>query len=120
MLNEHSVDLLEKRIKDLEDIDTAIVSKKKGITYPFVYLTEITRVEIDIYTKYIRENPGETPLMIKVDSGFSKLGYTTLDLNLVLLLSKFGAKDIYIKLDKDKSIPIEEILPHLILQNVKK
>jgi hypothetical protein len=115
MLNDKSLDILEKHLKDINDVNTELVSKKKGVQYPFVYLDNITQVEIDIYKQYIKENPGEVPLMIKLEKGFANLGSTNLDLKLLLTLSKFSERDIHIKLNKDKVIPIEDIIPNMLL-----
>lgn len=115
MLNDNSIDILESRMREMENLNTDLVSRKKGITYPFVYIEKVSQVEIDVYKKYTREHPGNTPLMIKLERGYANLGNTNIDLNLLLTLSKFSNRPIFIKVNKDTVINIEEVIPNMLL-----
>lgn len=116
MLNDNSLAILENKVKYIEESNTALVSKRKGITYPFIYLEGVTQVEVDVYKQYTRDNPGEVPLMIKLENGFANLGSTNIDLDLLLTLSKFSERPIFIKLSKERVVPIEEVIPNMLLQ----
>lgn len=118
MLNDNAINALENKLNQLDEVNTSLINVNKGISYPFVYVEGITRLEINAFKQFFLENPGDIPIMVKMEKGFAKLGTSSINLKLYLELSKYSTRKIYIKKDKETVIEFESILPHLFLERV--
>lgn len=101
---------------ELNSINTDLTTtgKPSKITYPFMYITDVSEVEFR-YLKTQLPN-GDLPLMIKQGKSYAYIKDITLSLSSVKHLSRFKDREIFIKQSKECVYKIEDILDTLLLE----
>lgn len=108
---------LEGRLKELERTSSSIVtSTVNTVDYPFIFLNGVTRVELQTLSPLIKE--GDFPLMVKFSGDkYVRIGSINMNLHSMLSLFKYSKRSIFIQEDKDHCIPLEDLLPEMMLQD---
>lgn len=109
------MDIIEQLGLDFQDVDTSLTeTKKQKITYPYIYITDSSDIEL----KYLRKvlPKGDIPLMLKLDREFALICHTDICLNTIKHLSRYKERNIWVRPEKGVTTSIVELLPFLLLE----
>lgn len=111
-----AVDFLDSLEQEINNVDTDLtaVSTPRSITYPFIYVEDVSKIEFDYLRRRLPK--GDIPLMIKSDNMYASITYTTISLEVIKHLSRFKSRDIFVKKSKKEQYPIEDMLDMLLLE----